>query len=84
MTILVFLDEVPPLGRLDLLEKRREGRIVFRLYETNAAPTLNRYITLARFYIYIYLSDLQVFTHMSNEGEVYKRRYKSSLGETRG
>lgn len=54
---------------------------MFRLYETNAVPTLNRYITLARFYVYIYLSDLQVFTHMLNEREVYKRRYKSSLGE---
>lgn len=50
---------------------------MFRLYETNAVPTLNRYITLARFYVYIYLSDLQVFTHLLNEGEVYKRRYKA-------
>lgn len=41
---------------------------MFRLYETNAVPTLNRYITLARFYVHIYLSDLQVFTHMLNEG----------------
>ncbi len=45
---------------------------------------LKRYLSLAKFYFYIYPSSPRVFTHKWSEGEVDKRRDKGSLTEARG